>query len=99
MKNDLIIGLPDYNNSLGSEGARYCRGVTATAMVITAEQWKELCNLEPTDLDNDINRRLSTLKCKHSFIKATKEARQHQVFTVLPREFKSYEETERRWYE
>ena len=50
MKNDLIIGLPDYN-SLGSEGARYCRGVTATAMVITAEQWKELCNLEPTDLD------------------------------------------------
>lgn len=55
MKNDLIIGLPDYN-SLGSEGARYCRGVTATAMVITAEQWKELCNLEPTDLDNDINR-------------------------------------------
>lgn len=55
MKIDLIIGLPD-SYSLGSEGARYCRGVTATAMVITAEQWKELCNLEPTDLDNDINR-------------------------------------------
>lgn len=74
MKIDLIIGLPD-SYSLGSEGARYCRGVTATAMVITAEQWKELCNLEPTDLDNDINRRLSTLKCKHSFIKAAKRSK------------------------
>lgn len=56
MKNDLFVGLPD-SYSLGSEGARYCRGMTATAMVITAEQWKELCNLEPTDLDNDIARR------------------------------------------
>ncbi|KAL7494080.1 hypothetical protein ACHAWT_003130 [Skeletonema menzelii] len=54
MKHDLFVGLP---YSYLAEGPRYCRGMTAAAMAITAEQWKELCNLEATDISNDKNRR------------------------------------------
>ena len=51
-KNYLFVGLPD-QFALISEGARYRRGMTTVAMVITQQQWEELCNLESTELDED----------------------------------------------